>query len=90
MSVETLFIPRGPVIWFSKVMERKLRRNDHKGGWDTNHLSELYARLQEESEELRDALSEYDLDGIIDECSDVANFAMMLADRAKNLKERGF
>ncbi len=70
--------------WFAEEMEVQLLTNDHKGGWQKDACSEnyLYFRLVEEVGELMKA----GLEGaahttIIKEAVDVANFAMMIADR---------
>ena len=88
---------RGPVLWFAGQMERRLAAHDEergKRGWDDAHGGEwewLLGRLLEEVQELRatytyDSLDpEYDsIPAIINEAADAANFAMMLADRAKS------
>ena len=80
--------PRKEVTWFAEQMEMRLRGNDHKGGWRDCFTPWLFRRLTEEVEELR--LEIYDKSGwnerrIIRECSDVANFAMMIADNMYEL-----
>lgn len=93
---------RAEINWFAGVMERQLRENDHKGktGWKGWRFSELFPRLRQESDELLLATHGRQLDTtgekltakqqqeIINECADVANFAMMIADniRAKTPK----
>lgn len=83
-------IPRESVQWFAEQMEIKLRENDHKGGWDNCGIFWLLNQLVKEVKELSDAMnsghnseSGLDLKNIIREASDVANFAMMIADKAK-------
>ncbi len=39
---------------FAEEMERKLRKNEHKGWWEECSLEYLFERLSEELEELRD------------------------------------
>ena len=78
-------------------MEKKLRANDHKGGWTHERLGLLMGRLRMELIESHDALSSLnaalhtseDPDEIVDavehvrdELADVANFCMMVAGRA--------
>lgn len=46
---------RPEVQTFAVAMERKLRANDHKGGWKNCEGGWLLKRLFEEAEELRDA-----------------------------------
>lgn len=90
---------RESVMWFSKEMEAKLAKNDHKGGWAACDVRWLLNRLNEELEELENIISTRDLESgyrsvgeglsiidtdneaIIKEAADVANFAMMVADR---------
>jgi glutathionyl-hydroquinone reductase len=72
---------RNSVDWFSKQMERKLKKNDHKGGWRNCELQYLSMRLTQERKELTEAIASKDFQKIIDECADIANFAMMIADR---------
>ncbi|MEJ8547113.1 hypothetical protein [Brevibacillus borstelensis] len=81
---------REQVQWFAEQMESKLKENDHKGGWDNCGIFWLRNRLVEEVEELSSAMeaghnseSGLDLENIIREASDVANFAMMIADKAR-------
>jgi NTP pyrophosphatase (non-canonical NTP hydrolase) len=77
---------------FGKLMERKLAANEHKGGWDDEEPEWLLRRLREETKELaaliRDvaAISPAAVQGEVvakigREAADVANFAMMIADR---------
>lgn len=74
---------------FAALMERVLRENDHKGGWEEMSLSALLARLQEEVNEL--VIAAYppraDKPEISCEAADVANFAMFIADNFGGLME---
>lgn len=82
------------VLRFALLMERKLRENDHKGGWDEEHEDYLLKRLREETVELSKAINvfaHHASEGVVPrgtkehvgrEAADVANFAMMLADNA--------
>jgi NTP pyrophosphatase (non-canonical NTP hydrolase)/uncharacterized coiled-coil protein SlyX len=74
--------PRSEVLEFADDMERKLRENDHKGGWDGDEPKALLKRLREEVDELAKALASPNRqnDRVIDEAADVGNFAMMIAD----------
>lgn len=68
---------------FADDMERKLQKNDHKTGWLTLPVEALLRKLEIELEELKVAVQfEGDVDAM-DECVDVANFAMMLYDRIR-------
>lgn len=69
---------------FALDMKRKLAANVHKKHWDEVPMIYLYQRMLEEEEELYTALKEGDIHSIIDEAADVANFAMMIADRARH------
>ncbi len=72
------------VLRFAREMERKLRENDDKGGW--GHCSQQYLsmRLSQEREELREAVrSNAGHRAVLSEAADVANFAMMTAERAR-------
>ena len=76
--------PRPQLAWFAERMESKLRANDHKGGWLGDDMESLLRRLDEE---LRELWHEYHSinrwEKFIDEAADVANFAMMVADKAR-------
>jgi len=73
---------RDSVVKFMFDMEDQLRANEHKGGWKHLDDSYLLARLMEELGELAVAI-EYGTNKkeIIREAADVANFAMMIADK---------
>ncbi|MDE2105092.1 MAG: hypothetical protein KGL39_48080 [Patescibacteria group bacterium] len=91
--------PTWPVVLaFAKAMEWKLSLNRHKGDREGWHMETgpdgqpmdvyLSARLREEVGELQEALFLGTSEGkssILGEAADVANLAMMLADRAHNL-----
>lgn len=65
---------------FSVEMEAKLKKNDQKGGWENQSIIDLFEYLCEEKSELEDAIYGEDYRAIIEECADVANFAMMIAE----------
>lgn len=83
------------VDWFACDMKRKLQENAHKGnreeGWMHTYGWDLYKRLLEEVHELGDAITtpinsttyNEHIQTVIDEAADVGNFAMMLADQAR-------
>lgn len=71
------------VLRFAHEMERKLSENDHKGGWEDCTQQYLSMRLTQEREELRRAVERGDAKEILSEAADVANFAMMAADKAR-------
>lgn len=72
---------RNSVRWFATKMEAKLAKNDHKRGWAGCELQYLSMRLTQERKELTDAIKSKDKQRIIDECADIANFALMIADK---------
>ncbi|MCM3141688.1 hypothetical protein [Brevibacillus sp. MER 51] len=79
--------PREQVRWFAGQMEAKLQENDHKGGWEKCQFPFLYRRLIEEVQELRVTYDDQSksLEDMIRESADVANFAMMIADKARGV-----
>lgn len=84
---------RQAVGWFACWMEAKLAANDHKGHWSTCGFGYLSTRLHQEAKELSRALQAFrpadDVSrasaarSIVQEAADVANFAMMIADNAR-------
>lgn len=96
-SNHVLSAVRPAVSWFGTRMEAKLAVNDHKPNWNTQTMEYLHERLGQEADELYNAFRYYNSlppdvpndkarEKAIDECADVANFAMMIAD---NLLEDG-
>jgi NTP pyrophosphatase (non-canonical NTP hydrolase) len=78
-------MPRLEVLWFADRMENELRANDHKDGWGDLSERWLLNRLRQETKELQRVLGEgVPADRIISEAADVANFAMMIADNARD------
>ena len=79
--------PRKEIMEFAQDMERKLRENDAvKNHWldeSTNHL--LYSLKQEVTELSLEILFKFSSQAVIDECADVANLAMMIADHHRKL-----
>lgn len=74
------------VQWFSLQMEKQLKANDHKGGWENEPIDWLMGRLEEKTKELSYAAeSQSSLDAIIREAANVANRAMMIADNARRI-----
>lgn len=79
---------RKTVEWFAKEMNKGLDCNSNKGGWKGCGINYLYGRLIDEKLELHDQIFKYhSKQGIIEEAIDVANFAMMIADEARRMKE---
>lgn len=87
---------RDEVKWFSVRMEQKLKANDDKGGWDNCSKDDLLDSMKDELGEMIDAasrigyscfcghsISDKEVQKLINECADIANFAMMIADNAR-------
>ena len=74
---------RGPLVWFTQEMEKKIRSNEHKDAWDCLPLDWLFKRLLEEVEELRVEIVARKSAHTISEAADVAIYAMMIADRVR-------
>ena len=72
---------------FAEEMEKVLARHDnHKSGYQACTYHYLFGRLLDEVRELHAAIYEDDNNAdIVNECVDIANFAMMIAD--KHLKK---
>ncbi|MCK9459919.1 MAG: hypothetical protein M0R80_09805 [Proteobacteria bacterium] len=75
---------------FAILMEDKLRKNDFKGGWKQDDITTLLLKLQVNVEKLfNDAVmsrSSTDITQMksIDDCADIANYAMMIVDNIKD------
>lgn len=69
-----------PMRSLMQVMRRKMRANVHKSRWIDESPDWLLERLRAEVGELEDAISLGNPDEVLEECADVANFAMMIAD----------
>jgi len=69
---------------FAEEMEIVLKRNDHKGGWRESPIQYLQSRLVEEMGEYFALIAEGKDKGLTaqKELLDIANFCMMLWDRA--------
>lgn len=76
---------RGTLLAFVALMEKTLRANDHKGGWDDCSVRWLRGRLHQEVAELDSAIRGLSRgvrpQEVAREAADVANFCMMIADR---------
>lgn len=78
---------RKEVELFADAMERKLRKNDHKGGWEDDGSYDLYDRLLEELKEFETA-HRNDSNRLLNEGADVANFIMMICDVSGRLDKQ--
>ncbi len=79
-SARQIMILRPEVLKFAGIMEGKLKQNDYKGGWLGCDILELLFSLEEEVRELKRAIR--DGGDLGEEAADVANYAMMIADKA--------
>lgn len=73
--------------WFKRMMDTKLHENKHKGHWAKLDWTLLFGLMVAEVEELKEELDQPDHDAvaIAREAADVANFAMMIADNARQI-----
>jgi len=81
---------RPVVLQFASEMERVLKLNDHKGGWQECDVEYLRHRLVEEMGEYFRSIEAFTTSSKIQqkELVDIANFAMMLWDRGENGRTR--
>jgi len=77
-SYQTKYLPN----WFVEEMEARLRANAYRGGWNNEKETTLINRLFFQVGQLEDAMRAGDKD-IVRRAADVANFAMMIADKTK-------
>lgn len=84
----------GATSWFRGRMHKKLWKHRAKGDWMTvpeiGGIMWYYNRINDERAELCAELvkDDIDWDAVIDECADVANFCLMIADHARVAKRR--
>ncbi len=70
-----------PIDSFVETMLAKLALNSEKKPWSERTIEWLLIRLEDELEELKDAINEETSpEFIMNECADVGNFAMMIHD----------
>lgn len=68
------------VDWFADKMKKKLDAKSHKQSWQSLSSKTLLERIRKELRELEYAIeNKYTPEDIIDECVDIANYAMFLA-----------
>lgn len=78
---------RAAVAQFASAMEKVLQENDHKGGWGMENILTLFEKLGREYLELQTAmLAAEEPEEIMDECVDLANFAMMMYDKLQPMQ----
>ena len=69
------------VTWFAEIMKGELEKHLDRPGWKDETTEWLCERLDEEVKELKQAVRNNESDQeVIEECADVGNFAMMIAD----------
>jgi len=73
---------RNEVFYFARDMENQLKVNEHKGGWGKEHHEFLIKQLNNNLVDLFTELKNTDKDKyeITIRCTNIANFAMMIAD----------
>jgi NTP pyrophosphatase (non-canonical NTP hydrolase) len=73
-----------------KFIRRAAERKRSLTPWSDFEFIELFERLQEETSELYEAIfEEKDMEAVMDECKDVANFAWFMYEQAKLKLEQG-
>ncbi len=83
---------RPEVAAFARLMERELRTNDARrgaAGWKGMTAAELLRMLDVDAAKLRFALGAGDATKAIEQCADVANMAMMIADVTEIAARKG-
>ena len=81
---------RRTVNGFAHEMEKKLRKFDQDRGmqgWEDAGYMYLFQRMDEEMIELLEAFESRDVEKIMSECIDVANFGMMIYDKCTREKD---
>lgn len=75
---------RESVKMFAELMEKKLKENDHKGGWGHEQYGYFCTKLHETILKLTVQRFEHDPDWIkvIEDSIDLANYAMMASEYA--------
>ena len=75
--------PRPAVQKFAEQMEKVLQEHEDKGGWDQMNPFDLLPTLKQQVCDLEEAMDDGADDQAIKEATDVANYAMMIADIIK-------
>lgn len=82
---------RSEVLWFAMKMEKRLKENDWKEGWDECDIKYLLGRAEANLSLVRMALIGNDSPSLKEFamlcCADAANFCMMIADNARTEEE---
>jgi hypothetical protein len=70
-----------------RAMRYKLAKNRAKGSWQGMPVGKMIAMLRAEVDELEEsAMRSHEYQVVLEEAADVANFAMMIADLARERK----
>jgi hypothetical protein len=85
--------PRKELTAFARAMEKVLRQNDWKHGWENDSVKALVDRIWDEIREMEVAMSNYQKNCALPEDAqkelvDIANFCMMAWDRIEILKAK--
>jgi len=78
---------RKEVELFADAMERKLQKNDYKGGWKGMYKEEDFEFLRDKLTEFLTAFKNRS-NRMLNEGADVANIIMMICDVAEKLTHR--
>ena len=78
---------RSEVQRFAKEMEKQLQANEHKGGWEDCDSGFLMSELEKNFNALW-RLQPSDKAGILRRATNIANFAMMIADNWGGLMQK--
>lgn len=81
---------RRAVVEHALRMEARLKEHEDKGGWEECRFRRLIIELEGHVEDLKEALFEQGIeDNIENECADIANYSMMIADNFGRVREEG-
>ncbi len=74
--------PRESIKNFAQHMESALVENEHKGGWQGCEMSHFIKCLKKQLQDLMLSLADRDNERITKEAADIANFCMMISEKA--------
>ena len=80
-QIDAELTPRPVLSNFAKLMEAKLRKNDHKTTWANLPVEALFRLLMVEIEEFKVAHEFLSVEEAQNELIDVSNYCMILHDR---------
>jgi len=80
-AVKEVLNIRPAVLRFAKLMEERLKDNDHKSGWEDCTRSYLFHKMLAKTDKLEESFLRED--NPVGEAVDIANYAMMIADNSK-------